>query len=81
MWAYRDPYRMGYDSVEANFYTEKPWAFDRGGDSQTAYYAAEIPDCTKEEAEAIGERAVKLLKTGYYSNAQIVVDMVLAGKD
>lgn len=79
MWAYRDPTRVGYDSVDANYYTEKPWGYGRGGDSESAYYEADIPDtCTKEQAEAIGERAVELLKSGYYSNAQRVVDTVLS---
>ena len=31
MWAYRDPNRVGYDSVGANFYLEKPFGFDGGG--------------------------------------------------
>ena len=57
MWAYRDPSRVGYDSIGADYYLEKPWGFDRGGDSQSAYYEAEIPDCTKEEAEAMGHQA------------------------
>ncbi len=81
MWAYRDPSRLGYDSVGANLYLEKPFGFSSGGDSQTAYYEAEIPDCTKEEAEAIGERARKLLLTGYYSDAQRAVDKVLRNED
>ena len=69
---------MGYDSFGANYYTEKPFGFDSGGDSQTAYYQAEIPDgYTKEQVNEIGEKAVQLLKIGYYSNAQNVVDMVL----
>lgn len=44
MWAYRDQNRVGYDSVGANFYLEKPFGFDGGGDCQTSYYSAEIPD-------------------------------------
>ena len=51
MWAYRDPNRVGYDSVGANYYTQKPLSFNTRGDSQTAYYEADIPDtCTKSEA-------------------------------
>ena len=80
MWAYRDPNRVGYDSVGANYYLEKPLFFNTGGDSQTAYYEAEIPDCTKEEAEEIAEKTVELLQTGYYSNAQWAVDKVLNDK-
>ena len=79
MWAYRDPNRVGYDSIDANFYLEKPFGFGRN-DSESAYYEAEMPDCTKEEAELIGERARKLLLTGYYS-AQRAVDMVLKNED
>lgn len=80
MWAYRDPNRVGYDAIGANYYTEKPLGFDHGGDSQSAYYSADIPDtCTKAEAEEIGKKAVELLMTGYYS-AQRAVDKVLAGR-
>ena len=79
MWAYRDPSRVGYDSVEANFYMEEPFGFRSGGDSCSAYYAAEIPDTfTTEEAKIIGEQARQLLLTGYYSNGQRAVDCVLA---
>lgn len=78
MWAYRDPNRVGYDCVEANYYASEPFGFRHGGDSESAYYMAEIPDTfTEKERDAIGERAVELLKTGYYSDAQRVVDMVL----
>lgn len=78
MWAYRDTNRVGYDSVGANFYLEKPFGFDSGGDGQTSYYSAEIPDTfTIKEAKEIGEKARKLLLTGYYSNVQRVVDMIL----
>lgn len=78
MWAYRDPNRVGYDSIGANYYLKMPDSFQRGGDSQTAYYEADIPDsCTEEEAKVIGEKTVKLLLTGYYS-AQRAVDLVLA---
>ena len=79
MWAYRDPTRVGYDSIGANYYLEKPFGFGRN-DSESAYYEVEMPDCTKEEAENIGERARKLLLTGYYS-AQRAVDMVLKNED
>ena len=81
MWAYRDPNRVGYDSIGASFYLEKPYGFDTHGDSQTAYYEAEIPDCTEEEANAIGESARELLLSGYYSNAQWAVDRVLKSKE
>ena len=80
MWAYRDPNHVGYDSVGANYYFENPYAFNTNGDSQTAYYEAEIPDCTKEEAEEIAKKTVELLLTGYYSNAQWAVDKVLQDK-
>lgn len=77
MWAYRDPNRVGYDSIDADYYLEKPFGFGRD-DSETAYYDADIPDgLTEEEKKAIGEKAVALLKTGYYS-ARRAVDMVLA---
>ena len=79
MWAYRDPTRVGYDSIGADYYLEKPFGFGRN-DSQSRYYEAEMPDCTKEVAEDIGERARKLLLTGYYS-AQRAVDMVLKNED
>ena len=79
MWAYRDPYRVGYDSVGANFYLEKPFGFRSGGDSNSAYYEAEIPDTfTLEEAKAIGERARELLLTGYYSSGQTAVNIALS---
>ena len=77
MWAYRDPTRVGYDSVDANYYLEKPFGFSTGGDSQSAYYEAEIPDCSMEEAKAIGEGARQLLLSGYFSNGQQAVDRFL----
>lgn len=77
MWAYRDPNRVGYDSIDADYYLEKPFGFGRN-DSESAYYDADIPDgMTVEEREALGEKAVALLKSGYYS-AQRAVDLALA---
>ena len=75
MWAYRDPNRVGYDSVDASYYLEKPFGFGRN-DSESAYYEVEIPDCTREEAEDIGERARKLLLTGYYSATRAVATVL-----
>lgn len=78
MWAYRDTNRVGYDLVGANFYLEKLFGFDSDEEGQTSYYSYEIPDTfTIKEAKEIGEKARKLLITGYYSNDQRVVDMIL----
>ena len=81
MWTYRDANRVGYDSIGSNYYLEKPFGFNSSKDSQTAYYEADIPDTyTIEEEKLIGEKTVKLLVSGYYSNAQRAVDTVLLEK-
>ena len=76
VWGYYDPTRVGYDSVGVTYYETKPLVF--AGVGSTEVYEVEIADrYTKEQARAIGERAVKWMEKNDYYTPSVAVRKVM----
>ena len=76
IWGYRDYSRVGYDIVGVSCYTEKPRVYS--GIGETEVYEVDIPDhYTKEQAKALGEKAVQLMnKTNDFSPRSAVYQIL-----
>ena len=81
IWAYCDPTRSGYDSIDVNYLKEKPTS-NFAGVGQSENYEVEIPDTfSEEEAHEIGEKAEALMRKTKYYEPRVAVRVVLEGKD
>lgn len=81
IWAYCDPCRSGYDSIDVNYLKEDPGT-PFAGVGQSEVYVVEIPDTySKEEGHEIGEKAEALMRKCKYYEPRVAVRAVLEGKD
>lgn len=80
IWGYSDPTRVGYDTVGASYYLEKPSTFSGIGSTQV--YEIDIPDTfTLEQAKELGKSAVKLMEKTNYYDPRLAVRKILNGEE